>query len=441
MEIRFVGQHYFLCIAIKKTKNMECKIFISHSNLDQKVATTLADFLCYGLGVASDHIFCSSKEDAGIPIGVDFNKYIKEKITESADFFTIAIISNAYYNSKYCLYELGAAWGLSKKDDNIIPFLIGGMNHGDPKDFIKYKQAIIGHEEKDINRLADRIRATTEIERNNVSTTQFEKERKKLIEIIEADNENRKKALKGIKSAGQPNLGIKLVAFDFDGTILQGPKYRHSWQSIWRYLNYEDNIRKELQEKHKSDHKAYNFQDWCNECVRYFKEAGFKREHVKKIIDYGGLKLATNFDDVVRVLHAFGIKMIIISGGIDTFIEETIDEEILALIDQVVVNKAQYNKDGTIESVTAFQNQESDPVGKIKALDEYCSRNNISREQVAYVGDQVNDMDILQVVGKPIVYPANRSGYNLREKQLNFDLIHEDSIVHILPSILGIQAS
>jgi hypothetical protein len=153
----------------------------------------LSDFLTNGLGIDNNDIFCSSVSGSDIPIGVDFNEYLLSKIKESSEFYTIAIISNSYYNSRYCIYELGAAWGLSKANDNIIPFLIEDMDRGGPKDFIRYKQSVIGAEEIDINKLSDKLRNTSSIQKRNISTEKFEKERTRLIDGVKASNKERKK--------------------------------------------------------------------------------------------------------------------------------------------------------------------------------------------------------------------------------------------------------
>ena len=415
---------------------MNCKIFISHSSTDRIYTDLLVEFFVDGLGLDSNDIFCSSVPGYDIPIGVDFNEYILNKIRESSEFYTIAIISNSYYNSRYCIYELGAAWGLGKTNDCIIPFIVEDMDRGGPKDFIRYKQSVVGELAADINKLSDKIRNTPSIQKRNIATEKFEKEREKLINGIKAENGERKKSTSIGPRSEKKAQEIKLVAFDFDGTILQGKNYRHSWMAIWRFLNYDDSTRKLLQEKHAGNPKAYNFQDWCDECVKYFKQRQFKRENVTAIISAGGLNLATNFVEVVKVLNAFGIKMVIISGGIDSFVEETIDDNLKEYFDEIFINKFFYNRDGFLESVKAYQSTEADGVGKIKTLEKYCVKNNIDLSEVAYVGDQVNDIDILQVVGRPIVYPADRSHPHLRSKQLNFHMVHEDSLVHILPIIL-----
>jgi HAD superfamily phosphoserine phosphatase-like hydrolase len=412
---------------------MSCKIFISHSSSDKLYANLLMDFLTNGLGIGHSDIFCSSISGADIPIGVDFNDYIISKIKESSEFYTIAIISNSYYNSRYCLYELGAAWGLGKANDNIIPFLVEDMDRGGPKDFIRYKQSVIGSEEKDINKLSEMLKKTSI---RNVGIEKFEKERAIILKGIANENADRKEKSSVNQASEGKRQKIKLVAFDFDGTILQGKSYQHSWISVWKYLNLDASKRESLYNKHKQNPKEYNFQDWCTECVGLFKKEGLQRSHIKEIINGNDLKLANNFEDVIRVLNAFGIKIIIISGGIDTFIEEMIDDELREFIDELFVNKFIYDKNGKLESVEAYQNTESDGVGKVKTLESYCVKNKISLSEVAYVGDRINDIDVLQVVAKPIVYPADKSHPSLRARHLNFNLVHDNSMVHILPFIL-----
>gem|GEM_PF-3632198 len=420
----------------QQKKKSGCKLFISHSTIDKEAATLLVNFLVNGLGINEELIFCSSVSGHEIPVGQNFNDYILKKIRQSSRFFTIAIISNVYYNSKYCLYELGAAWGLSKST-SIIPFLIDGMNRGNLKDFIQHTQAVIGDDDEDINKLSDQLLEDKNLKTKSVPTNKFETERAKLITGIKLYNYQRKKQNNFPSSPFSRGQKIKLVVFDFDGTILQGQNYKHSWIEIWKHLNYDPSIRKDLQNKHKINHREYTFKDWCNDCVDYFKKRNFKRGDVNEIIKNRKLKLATNFVEVVSVLNALGIRIIIISGGIDTFINEVIDDSTLELIDEVFVNKFIYNKQGPLESVIPYQENESDGAGKIRILNNYCKKKNIDLKEVVFVGDEVNDIDIMQIVEKPIVYPASEASRYLKEKSLNFELIHQDSLVYLLPKILS----
>ena len=68
---------------MEKNRKGQMKIFISHSSFDIKIATALVDFLVRGIGLDDKLIFCSSVRGHGIPLGVNFNDYILEQLTNS----------------------------------------------------------------------------------------------------------------------------------------------------------------------------------------------------------------------------------------------------------------------------------------------------------------------------------------------------------------------
>ncbi|MCQ1779114.1 TIR domain-containing protein [Neorhizobium galegae] len=84
------------------------KIFISHAVADKALASRLVDFLKEAIGVPGDAIFCSSIADHGIPLGQNFNEYIKSRI--EAPKLVILLMTPAYLESRFCLMELGATW-------------------------------------------------------------------------------------------------------------------------------------------------------------------------------------------------------------------------------------------------------------------------------------------------------------------------------------------
>ncbi|KQY14411.1 TIR domain-containing protein [Rhizobium sp. Root482] len=87
------------------------KIFISHAVADKKLATLLVDFLKEAIGVPTDEIFCSSVAENGIPLGENFNDYMKSRIEAPA--LVILLMTPSYLESKFCLMELGATWSRS----------------------------------------------------------------------------------------------------------------------------------------------------------------------------------------------------------------------------------------------------------------------------------------------------------------------------------------
>jgi len=89
------------------------KVFISHATADAALAKLVVNFLKEAVGVRDADIFCSSLPGHSIPLMEDFNQYIKDQIEQPA--LVLALLSPAYFDSDFCLMELGAAWAKSLK--------------------------------------------------------------------------------------------------------------------------------------------------------------------------------------------------------------------------------------------------------------------------------------------------------------------------------------
>lgn len=94
------------------------KVFISHSSKDREIVTSVLDFLQMGMGIAREEIFCTSYPNE-LPTGEAFITKIKEELENCEA--VIFLITEQYLKSQFCLAELGAAWGLSKR---IFPLLL-----------------------------------------------------------------------------------------------------------------------------------------------------------------------------------------------------------------------------------------------------------------------------------------------------------------------------
>lgn len=108
------------------------KVFISHSSKNKEVVLRFAEFL---EDIQNDiEVFCSS-EKGSIKIGTDFVRSVFEQLDE-CDLF-IPILSAEYFESKFCMIELGVAYSYySKKFANagleyILPFALAPLSPGD----------------------------------------------------------------------------------------------------------------------------------------------------------------------------------------------------------------------------------------------------------------------------------------------------------------------
>jgi len=222
---------------------------------------------------------------------------------------------------------------------------------------------------------------------------------------------------------------VRMVAFDLDGTLLQEDGYIWSWQLLWRFLGYDDVIRIEMMNRALNCEKKANstwYQDWCDESADYFRQKDLKRSDFEEVTK--NLVVAKGFREVIATLKNLNIKLFIISGGIDVFLEEKIPDW-RELFDHAFINQFSFNNDGL------FQRIKSTPYdfeGKWTCIEELCRENGWDSDQVVFVGDGFNDEYVLGRVGKAIGF--NASGEVIRR---NADVkIESNDLRDILPEIL-----
>lgn len=96
------------------------RIFISHASKDCELIGKFVDSIfLLGMGLDSEIIAYTSREDTGVPAGESIPQFIQDNIA-CAD-IVLLMISDNYKNSEVCLNEMGAAWALNK---HIIQILL-----------------------------------------------------------------------------------------------------------------------------------------------------------------------------------------------------------------------------------------------------------------------------------------------------------------------------
>ena len=116
---------------LRGDKNILKKIFISHSVKDIEIGNKFLDFI-ESLGFDKSNVFYSSKFHNGVELGKTFPDVVKNNFKES-DLIVFLLTSN-FYESSYCLNEMGAAWISEEKE--IVPILLGDLSFSDMKGFI-----------------------------------------------------------------------------------------------------------------------------------------------------------------------------------------------------------------------------------------------------------------------------------------------------------------
>jgi TIR domain len=89
------------------------EVFISHAHDDKQLAEQLVTAIDLGLQVPPAAIRCTSVPGYDFAPGTDFIETLKNELSEAA--CVIGLLTPNSVKSQWCLFELGAAWGLAQK--------------------------------------------------------------------------------------------------------------------------------------------------------------------------------------------------------------------------------------------------------------------------------------------------------------------------------------
>ena len=199
---------------VEKDNNIK-KIFISHRSTDEAIYNMLFDFLI-GTGTPREAIFCTS-----IP-GNDVKEKISEEVKSAlrSSLVNIAILSNEYYNSTYCLNEAGILWFLDSAV--VIPIALPEITHDKMKGFLNgdYKIRRL-NDRNDIAYIYDTVSKKLSLKQESAATLTTEMQK-----IIDKYNDYlNKRTLKkpdnDIKHCNN-DLGFNIIKFDIKGIDSSG---------------------------------------------------------------------------------------------------------------------------------------------------------------------------------------------------------------------------
>jgi hypothetical protein len=157
---------------------MSKSVFVSHATKDAAIAAEIVDLIEQGIGVPEAEIFCSSLDGYGIPTGQTFVTFMKEQMLEPK--VVILLLTPAYFESKFCLSELGAAW---VKSHYIFPILVPPLGYADVKDVLLGTQVSTITNDIKYNELRDHL--TKEVSLDTKSSTKWDTKRRAFLKNIE----------------------------------------------------------------------------------------------------------------------------------------------------------------------------------------------------------------------------------------------------------------
>jgi HAD superfamily phosphoserine phosphatase-like hydrolase len=200
-----------------------------------------------------------------------------------------------------------------------------------------------------------------------------------------------------------PKGRFRVIAFDFDGTLLRGCDY--SWSVVWKFLK----VRREVSRGAMRDYvtKRITYEEWCDISCKNMRSKNLRRADFSKIVN--GLALTKNLQETLATLKTSGFILALISGGIDTFIEEMIPNA-AEIFDYICINRIHYDHPSGL--VNRIEPTPFDFDGKAVALETICTRHECTLKNSVYVGEGFNDAAVAKVAGLSIAYPPGDESFS-----------------------------
>ncbi|MFN8570810.1 MAG: HAD-IB family phosphatase [Gemmatimonadaceae bacterium] len=398
--------------------------FIAHSSANTAEAESLFELL-------KDHarVFLDSKS---IALGDEWDATIMT--AHRASFVTIVIVSTKTERAYYQRAEIAAAIAMARKEGSrhrVVPLYLDIDPSADTDPYgLALKHGL---------RISDRMTLAAAAERLLALLDS-------LMPTASADAEASGPAsISGTGVLHQPASGwkspvidnphrFKLATFDFDGTLLRGADFDFSWEVVWTRLGFAHGVQAELRREYRRQTekdgsraaRVRAYREWCEKAVARFRTRRVTRDQLREFC--APLTLTNNCREALKQLRAAGVVTAIISGGINTFVEDTFPDY-KEYFDFLFINELTFAPDGLLTGVKAT---EFDFQGKAEALDLISARIGSTPGEAVFVGDHFNDEAIMLRVDKAIAYPPKDT---VVEGVLT-EAVMEDDLLKVVPHVL-----
>lgn len=189
----------------------------------------------------------------------------------------------------------------------------------------------------------------------------------------------------------------KLVCFDVDGTLIDNVKF--SWQVFHDYFQTDKHKREDAKNKFFNGHITYK--EWAEHDINLWRECRAKKNDFFTAISH--LKLMPGAMETLKELKKHGIKLAIISGSLNILLEKFIPDY-NDFFDDVFISRIFFDESGDISRIDAT---EYDMEGKARALKMVAEREGLDLKECAFVGDYLNDINIIQDAGLGIAFNSD----------------------------------
>jgi len=203
---------------------------------------------------------------------------------------------------------------------------------------------------------------------------------------------------------------IRLVVFDMDGTLLQP---RSCWEHIHKHFKTDNS---EMLQRY-MEHKI-NDQEFAEADIKLWEKNSEKpvnEKYINSILDE--IKPVTGAKELIDYLQNQGILTIILSGGIKYLANKWAKKW---NIDEVIANDLIDDDRGQLCAIIESSGHAKGPI-----MDQLINRLNMSKSEVASVGDSIVDIPLFQRSSLSIAVNTEdeevikEANYHLKESNLS----------------------
>ncbi|MGB0589825.1 MAG: HAD family hydrolase [Myxococcota bacterium] len=185
-----------------------------------------------------------------------------------------------------------------------------------------------------------------------------------------------------------------LVAFDLDGTLVAHGE--PIWKTLHQACGSDLARRKAVLRAALSGQISYA--DWFAEDIEMLQAAGASLEDIQGVLS--ALTPMDGATGLVRDLQMVGVKVVVISGGIQRVIDTVLPE---LTFDAVLINRLFFDDAG---SLLGGEPTPFDRAHKVEGLRMLAERFGVPLAETAFIGDGPNDVMVAQVAGFSIAWGA-----------------------------------
>lgn len=187
----------------------------------------------------------------------------------------------------------------------------------------------------------------------------------------------------------------RLVAFDVDGTLVGSRDGRVVWQFLNTHFGGDAQINRNRFQSYLDGRISYR--RWVDLDVGDWVAVGARRDEIAAVI-LEHLYLLPGARECVWTLRERGFQLAVISGTIDLTLELLFPRH---PFDEVFTNRIWFNDEGLI---AGWEATPYDMEGKAEALRAIAGRRQVPLAETLYVGDNINDIQVMQAAGRAIAF-------------------------------------